>query len=383
MPTGGGKTFVGAEIARAALARGRGVLWLTHRVELVAQAIGANGAGVDVRTVQGLLTSGDRPPAHFVVVDECHNFIADQFASVIRDYPDAFVLGLTATPERGDGRGLGEMFERVVIGATTRELVDAGLLVHAEILRPHVKLRAGQIAASPVTAYAKLARGRRAISFTSSVSAATDHAVQFHAAGFRTEVISGETPKAKRVDIVARYRAGEMDVLNNCFVLTEGFDAPETSCIIIARGCGTLGTYLQIVGRGLRIAPNKTDCLVLDLNGVSHVHGHPEDSLYVSLDGRGMRRTKADVNRYCAVCGAIFATPPCRDCGSVAEPVGSPRVTGSALEKFERRQKETPEERAQCLRGLYRTRTPAQARAIYRSMFKHWPTADVERMARR
>lgn len=403
MPTAAGKSRFAAHVASEV--RG-GVLWLTHRTDLVTQSLGvlrgqglhagalcASVAGeadasapVQVASVQTLRARGERPPAKLVIVDECHAFVADEFAAVVADYPDARVVGLTATPERGDGRGLGEMFEDVVIGATTAELVEAGYLVHADIVRPSQRMRPGTVAASPVEAYLAHATGRRAISFTATVQIAVDHAVEFSAAGVRAEVISADTPAAKRARILDAFRRGEIDVLSNVYCLTEGIDVPEISCVILARGCGTLGTYIQMVGRGLRCAPGKTDCVVLDLTGVSHVHGHPEDPLVVSLDGRGMSRTKADKHTYCAVCGAIVTEPPCPDCGSLAAPM-TLRVARSTLVRYAHKRRETTEERAASLRrwraeAKARGHNPKAALGKYYGVYGVWPTRDVERMSR-
>lgn len=407
MPTGAGKTRTCAEIVRSTVERGGRALWLAHRAELVDQAVGAlSGAGlqvgcisasatsdadpnapVQVATVQTLLARDLRPEARVIVVDEAHHYVADTFCRLVRDYPNAYVIGPTATPERSDGVGLGALFTRIVLGVRVRELVADGHLVPARLVAPPDKLRSGQIAVRPADAYLQHARGRRAIVFSPTVALAEQHAEDFRAAGLRSAVVSGDTPWEDRRAAFAALQAGTLDALCNVYVATEGLDVPEVDCVILARGFGSSGTYLQCVGRALRPAANKRDALILDLTGTSHAHGHPEDDRIYSLEGRGIRGADAIVDQsYCRVCGApTTAGEVCAECGT-APVVIEQRVTGAKLIPYENKRREPDEQRAATLRrwrieGASRGYSPRWATAKYRAVYGAWPSGHVLSLA--
>lgn len=366
MPTGAGKTRTCGEIVRRVVSTGKRALWFAHRSELVDQAAGALAAlgltvgamcpsaqtppnpyaQVQVATVQTLLARGQRPPADIIITDEAHHYVADEWSSLFHDYPDTLVIGPTATPERCDGRGLGELFTTLVVGATHKELVASGHLTPCEILGPSKRLGRGEIAQHPVDAYRQHGQGRRAIVFARSVQLAEEYATDFQTHGIVARALSAETPWGERTLYIDAFRAGKIQVLTNVFVLTEGFDAPETSCVIIARGCSTAGTYLQMVGRGIRAASGKKAALLLDLNGISHEFGAPDDGRLFSLDGKGIRL--ADKAVYCPVCGAERASGEgCEACGWQAshDIDQSAKVTGDPLVKFAGKREESDEQR--------------------------------------
>jgi len=408
LPTGGGKTAVGAEIVRRCVARGQRALWLAHRAELVDQAaatltsrglvVGAVSASamtppnpfapVTVATVQTLLARRVRPKAGIVVADEAHHFAADGFSALLRDYPGSWVLGLTATPERGDGRGLGAMFQRLVVGTSVRELTALGHLVPCEILRPDRYLGPAELAQSPLDAYLAHGRGRPTLVFARNVELANDYTAAFRAAGVDAQCIHGETPWSDRIRMLGEYRAGRIPVLVNVQVLTEGFDAPETSCVILARGCGTSGLYLQIIGRALRTAPGKRDALLVDLRGVSHELGRPEDDRVYSLDGKGIRSKDDAV--YCPVCGALReAGEACVACGWApsSDPSKPDAILNTPLVKYAAKRREDESARAETL-----ARWIADARAKghkegavmhkYRAVYGEWPSRELVRAAK-
>jgi superfamily II DNA or RNA helicase len=403
LPTGGGKTAIASEICRLAVAKGHRVLWLAHRAELVDQAaatiaglgvvVGAISASaqtppnpfasVQVATIQTLLARKLRPAADVVIFDECHHAAAEDWASLLRDYPTAHVVGLTATPERGDGLGLGKSFKQIVVGTTIRDLTAAGHLVPCEILRPDRFLGPNELAQSPVDAYLEHARGRLTLVFARNVELANEYTAAFQAAGVGAHCVHGETPWGERVEIIRAFKARLIEVLVNVQVLTEGFDAPEASCAILARGCGTAGLYLQIVGRILRSAPGKRDALLLDLRGVSHELGRPDDDRVYSLDGKGIR-SKDDVV-YCPVCGAIREPGEgCNGCGwqPAAEPAKPDSVLGVPLVKFAAKRREGDEKRAETLARWLRAareRGAKEGAALhkYKAVYGDWPPRAV------
>lgn len=410
-PTGSGKTTIASELVRRAVERGARVLWLAHRAELVEQAFdrlelfglqaGVIAAAptrpcnpflpVQVAMIQTLLARQTRPEADVIIWDEAHHAPSDEWSALARDYASARLVGFTATPERSDGRGLGNIYDRLVVVAQVRELVADGHLVPTDIRRPASRLRPGQIAQRPVDAYQRLAAGRRAIVFSPSVLAANLHADEFRAAGVPAEVVHGNTPAAERVAVLERFRSGAVRVLLNVYVLTEGFDVPETDCVILARGCGTAGTYLQMVGRGLRPATGKADCIVIDLHGVSHVHGKPEDDRSYSLDGKGIRGAsdmEVDGQGSCRVCGApIEPGEACGECGTEPKQLTAPKVAGVELVKYAAKRAEDDDRRAATLaRWIREARArgykPGFVRAKYRAVYGAPPTQAVEEAAR-
>jgi superfamily II DNA or RNA helicase len=410
-PTGSGKTVILGEIARRGVDRGRRILWLAHRAELIEQAadtltslgltVGARCASssvppnpfalVQVASVQTLLARGDRPDADIVIADEGHHFSAasEEWCSLLTSYREAWIIGATATPERGDGCGLRDCFDTIVVGATVRQLTEDGHLVPCEVMRPDKPLEPGKIAQNPIDAYVEHAPGRRAIVFCKSVQLSDDYAAEFNMRGIAARSIHADTPWAERRLYIDAFRRGTIQVLTNVYVLTEGFDAPELSCVILARGCGSPGMYLQMIGRALRPAPGKVDAILLDLRGVSHEHGRPEDDRSFSLDGRGIRLS--DPQSYCPVCGAPRVPPEaCAACGYApsGEESGKPdRVTGDRLVKYARKRQEDESQRAITLAKWI---TVARAkgykdgwvRAKYRAVYGNWPSAALIDAAR-
>lgn len=303
-PTGAGKTVIGASIAHRAKGRG---LWLAHRIELVDQARRVLPDNFQVCTVQGLLASGERPEADFVILDEAHHMVADCWRTLADHYSGAVRIGLTATPERADGTPLGDVFEHLIVAAKYSELLAAGHIVPCDLYAPD---RRGGLAMPVSEALATYAKGP-AIVFSKTVAEARDVA----------DCVDGETPGAIRAETLARFKRGEIPVVSNVYVLTEGFDHPPTSCVILARGAGHASTYLQMAGRGLRPAPGKTSLSLVDLCGSSLEHGSPTADREYSLTGEAIKKSKVLPLWKCKLCAFCTESPPankrCPLCGGV------------------------------------------------------------------
>lgn len=409
-PTGSGKTVTLAEIVRRSVERGRRALWTAHRAELVEQScetlnafgltVGAMCAGasippnpyapVQVASVQTLLARKQRPAADILILDEAHHYCASapEFASLLALYPEAIVIGATATPERGDGCGLRGSFDALVVAATVQQLTDDGYLVPCRVMRPDKPLQPGELAQNPVDAYVEHAMGRRAIVFCKSVMLAEQYAGEFVMHGISARTVSAETPWAERRMILDAFKRGAIQVLVNVYVLTEGFDDPAVSCCIIARGCGSAGMYLQMAGRILRPASGKSDAVLLDLRGVSHEHGRPEDPREYSLDGRGIRLR--DPNSYCPVCGAPRTPPePCSACGYCAtgeDAAKGDRVLGIKLVPYAHLRSDDDATRARRLaRWIQQSRAKGYRdgfwKAKFRAVYEAYPSAALIEMA--
>ena len=336
-PTGSGKTRMGSEVVRQAVAKGSRVLWLAHRTELIDQtcatlaefglhvgAVAARSAWeiapeapVQVASIQTLLARDVRPPAQLLIWDECHHAseAAEEWARILDAYTETHALGLTATPERGDGSGLAPLFTGLAVAVSVRELTEMGHLVPCEWVKPDTVLEPGHIAQHPLEAYKESAPGQQGFLFAPTVAEAQRYADEFTAAGVRAVCIHAKTKPDERAAALEGFRAGKVRILSNVYVFTEGTDLPMASVCILARGASTAGIYLQMVGRVLRPHPGKTRATLIDLRGVGWLHGLPEDERIYSLEGKGIVRAEAK----CKVCGSLLTGYPCASCGYAPE----------------------------------------------------------------
>lgn len=321
LPTGAGKTVVFANLISELLAQlgGRRALVIAHREELIEQAaakiravrpdlrVGVvkaerdehQDADVIVASIQTLAVERRRQAIEnigVVIVDECHHAAAPSYMTVL-DHFGAWrglpVAGFTATMTRTDG-GLAEVWQEVVFTLDILEMIEDGYLCDVRGKRvivegldlDSVRTRAGDLQdgqlgqaleesdAGPVVAqaYREHATDRPGVVFTPTVATAQSMAESFTAAGLPAAAVWGDMPRDDRAATLARYRAGDVQVLTNCMVLTEGFDAPWTSCAVIARPTKSAGLYCQMAGRALRLFDGKKDALILDVMGASTRH---------------------------------------------------------------------------------------------------------------
>jgi DNA repair protein RadD len=328
-PTGAGKTVIGAAIIRAAVARGERVVVLAHTREIVRQTSGklrsagikhgimmaGNTVGpyepVQVASVQTYWERVMRtkrikpPPADLIIVDECHHIRAHTWEQIIKSYPNARLIGLTATPCRGDGRGLGGIFDVLLECPQVTELIKLGFLVPTKTYAPvesalnlnGVRTQSGDYVVSELakrvntdplvgdilTQWFKYASGLKTIVFGVDVAHSRHIANEFVKAGIAAEHLDGKTPKNERDAILERLASGKTQVVTNCMVVTEGFDLPSVECIVLARPTKQQGLYRQMVGRGLRPAPGKSWLVVLDHSGAIYRHGCIEDEIEWTL----------------------------------------------------------------------------------------------------
>lgn len=317
-PTGSGKTAM-AE----AICHGKQVLFLAHRNELVSDDEAM--AESDARTIQGLSRSGERPPAEMIVCDEAHSVgYTPEWRKVLADYPDAKILGLTATPERGDGSPLGDIYDSLVTAATYSDLIADGYLVSCRLYRPKEQIEQG-LAQPVVKAWSDYApEGAQGFVYCRSVSDAMDLADSLTAAGVSAACISSKQSKDVRKESMWRFRTGGLRVLTNCYCLVEGVNVPNASVCVLARGCGHPGSYIQMAGRVLRPHSGKEYATIIDLSGAAWKHGYPTLDRIYSLHGRAITPAKRSL-RVCLECGLTYeAELKCPGCGHV-EPVRKPK----------------------------------------------------------
>jgi superfamily II DNA or RNA helicase len=368
-PTGAGKTTIAAFIILRAIARTERVLFLAHRRELIVQAwrrllelgltrehvgiVMADDARrrptalVQVASVD-TLRRRTRPPADLVFVDESHRALAASYRAIAADYPKALHLGLTATPYRADGKGLGDAYDELVVVASPQQLIAEGYLVEPRVFtvpagqRPdlsRVSVTRGDYSASQlaeavdrhglvgniVDHWTTHARGVRTVAFAASVEHSQHIAARFREAGVAAEHLDGETQAADRDAILSRLDRGETLVVSNCGVLCEGWDQPAVKCAILARPTKSTGLYLQQAGRILRPWDDQA-AIILDHAGCALEHGLPQDDRPFCLDGRKRRAARGDrdepLARECPRCFAVLPLTArvCPECGHAFAP---------------------------------------------------------------
>lgn len=328
LPTGTGKTVIFCEIAKRL---GLTTLIIAHRQELLSQAadkmrmvrpdaiIGQVGAGrheygaeITVASVQTIsrpehLKQLQRFGYGLVIIDECHHSKANGYQAVLDVLPEAFVLGVTATPDRLDKGNIEDIFGEPIFSASIIDMVAQGYLcdLRAIAIKTQVNLddlhtQAGDykvdeletVIDTPernnriVEAYKEHCDGRQALCFSVTVAHAWNLNQAFLNAGVASAVVSGTTPAEERARILSDYEKGKIHVVCNCAVLTEGYDAPQTSCIIMARPTQSRALYVQSIGRGTRLAPGKRDCIILDITDNCLKHRLEPQSLSRALNKR-------------------------------------------------------------------------------------------------
>lgn len=322
LPTGGGKTVILAHVIARSTAR---VLVLVHRRELLDQcsrtlsALGVDHAtlcaGGDVDTDARVIVAsvqtyvrrmGSSWAPERIVIDEGHHAVAGTWSRILGAHPDARVLGVTATPVRLGGQGLGDVYDALVEGPTVADLMRDGHLSRADVYSLPVladlgrlRTRAGDYVASDVAGefdrptitgdavatYERVCPGAPAIAFCASVSHAQHVAEAFRAAGYQAESVDGTLDADTRRDRIAALGDGRLHVLTSCDIVSEGTDVPIVTAAILLRPTQSLGLYLQQVGRVLRPAPGKHRAIILDHVGNVLRHGLPDEVRTWSLDG--------------------------------------------------------------------------------------------------
>jgi len=369
-PTGSGKTTMATEIVERL---GVPTLWMAHRKELIDQAaerLEAHGlktgivmsgyepdpgAQVQVASIQ-TLARRDKPRAVLIVVDEAHHCAADSYQNVLAEYPEARLLGLTATPFRLDGRGLGDLFGELVIAAWPDELCDSGVLHKPRVWASKapdlrgVRVVAGdyslgalaersntaELNADIVETWKKRSAGMRTVAFAVDIAHSLAITKAFQDTGVPAEHLDGSTARSERDAVLGRLRRGETRVVSNCMVLTEGWDLPALECAVIARPTASLNLHLQMIGRVMRACEGKDGAIVLDHAGNHHVHGLVTRRLNYTLSDEKVGFSEPLGLRRCGECGLLFETskPCCPECGWVPVATGAgqrhrPAIHGS------------------------------------------------------
>jgi superfamily II DNA or RNA helicase len=399
-PTGSGKTVMLAGVAARHTARGGRVVWIAHRRELLSQAAAAlRAAGVPedrtvVTSAQTILARREAPAATLAVLDECHHYVARLWQDIPRAYGGCYLLGGTATPERADGVGLAENHDAVVVAAQIGDLITAGHLVACRVIRPGRLLGKNELAEEPWTAYCEHTPGSSAIVFAPHIKAADDYHAGFTSRAIASTIVTGTTPLRLRDKILSRLANGAVPVVINVGVLTEGFDCPRVKTIIVARGVGSVGAYLQMTGRALRPFPGSAVATLLDLRGVSWVLGDPTEDREFLLEGVGISCGAAApaLERLCRVCGLPLGDSTTCECGTEASQQETPHAIGEALSEWRDRyeiakRQLRPTRASLALASIMRRAVTNswKSNAIgyrFRGIFRRWPSEAEQLMAR-
>ena len=368
-PTGSGKTCLTAHMLKTAASRGMSSLFIVHRRELVKQStttfsnvgvrhgIIANGFAGDPHQLIQIASIGSlarrldkiRTPK-LVIFDECHHCAAAGWSKIHASFPQAFHIGLTATPERLDGTGLGKWFQLIINGPAVRDLINAGFLADYKLFAPSsintagVHTSMGDFVKSEISAlidkptitgdaikhYRRLADGKRAVVFCVSIEHSKHVVDQFLQAGIPAAHVDGETPMEERDGRIRDFISGDIRVISNVELFGEGFDLPSLEVSILLRPTQSLGLYLQQIGRSLRPALGKKHAIILDHAGNCNRHGLPDEVRQWSLAGQAERRAASAAGVSIRICPKCFAAMPsgkpvCQFCGETF-PVESRKV---------------------------------------------------------
>jgi len=361
-PTGSGKTMVFSFMTSEASKKGLRVMILAHRAEILDQIdlslkrFGIvpghirsglpmdRSAKVFVASVQTLVKRFDVVPVpDLIIVDEAHHSAASQFVKVFAQYPKAKFVGVTATPERLDGKGLGEFYGNMVLGPEVQWLIDRGFLKRPIYYGPTqavdlslLKKVAGDFAkddlaeamnknsitGDAVNHYRKFGQNMPAVVFCVNLKHAADVAAQFCGAGIRAEIIDGSMTSDGRRARKDRLESGATQIMVSCELVSEGFDLPAVGVAILLRPTASLALHLQQIGRSLRPCPGQTCAVILDHAGNLLRHGPAEEKREWSLEGQSKKKRKPEQvldTRQCDKCFAIYQGTMCPQCGATRE----------------------------------------------------------------
>lgn len=372
-PTGSGKTVLTAEMLGTAATRGMDSFFIVHRRELVKQSVMTfDRAGLNA----GIIAAGFSPDPsrpiqicsidslrsrlgkikrlpRLIVWDEAHHLASASWERVFNQFPDAFHVMVTATPERLDGKGLKGYADVIINGPSVKWLIENKYLADYVAYAPGTVSMAGikkqmgdfsmsqsaalvdrpTITGSAVAEYKKVAYGKRCIGFAVTIEHSHHIIEQYKAAGIAAAHVDGETPSAVRDQVLKDFASGELKYLSNVGLFGEGFDLPCLDALQMLRPTASLSLYLQMCGRPLRPDGDKV-AIILDHVGNIDRHGLPDEERKWSLDGKKGREKNGEKAMPIKICKKCYGAQPsynraCQYCQEVFE------VTSREIEEVE------------------------------------------------
>lgn len=364
-PCGFGKTVLGSYMALNASSKGRRVYFLTHRDELAKQASRTMTAfGIEHGFIMAAYTMQKRhmvqiamidtlrnrldkvPVPGLLIVDECHHAVSKSWQKVIDYYHSkgCVVVGLSATPQRLDGRPLNDIFDDMVLGPTVRELIEDGALSNYTYYAPpqvaqldDVKMKYGDfdqqamaeridkphVFGDAISHFKKIMPGKRAIAFHVNIEGSKHFAQQCREAGIPALHVDGEMSREERSSAIKSFERGDTLILSNVSLFGEGFDVKACEGVILLRRTASLSLFIQMCGRAMRPHESKDRAIILDHVGNLAIHGLPDKDHDWTLEGRQKRKgKKKDAEeptvelRQCPKCYVVHAPEPaCPKCG--------------------------------------------------------------------
>jgi len=410
-PCGAGKTLVMAYMVQTVTNRSKRTIFLVRRRELITQASrtlteygiphGINGDTNDLIQVASIQTVARRldklKKPDLVILDECHHATASTWKKCLEYWQDAYVVGLTATPARLNGQGLGDVFEGMVMGPTAQELIQQGHLTPYKYYAPpqvadfegvkitmgdfdgqeiEVRVNKPKVIGDTISHYTKLASGKQAIVYCASVAHSQNTAAAFCGAGINAKHIDGTTPASERDKAIEDFRQGRITVLCNMDLIGEGFDVPTME---VVRPTQSLTLFIQQSMRGMR--PDKNNyfktAIILDHVGNVFRHGLPDAPREWSLEGVSKSK-KAEGGtvgvRQCLGCYLCHSPAPvCPYCGyeynltprQLAQEAGE-------LKEYDAKIEEEKKKKARMTVGICRTQFQLTEIAVKRGYANGW-----------
>jgi len=370
--TGAGKTVMAAALVNYFTKNNLKVLFLAHRRELITQASdkldqsdirhgiimasikSSKLEDVQIASIDTLRARAinakkmSLPDADVIFIDECHRSLSNTYLNLIKEYSNSLLIGLTATPVRGNGDGLGGIYDHMVCAPSIKELTKQGSLVDVTYYSPSVpdlkgigviggdfnskslneRMDQPKLVGDIATTWKHLAKGKQTIVFASGVKHSKNIMESFKSMGITAAHLDGKTGTEERERILKDFNSRKIMVICNCMVLTEGFDAPCAEVCILARPTKSLGLYIQMIGRVLRPHKSKKEAIVIDHSGAVYINGFVDDDHKWDLT-KGIVRERAEREERkkedsVIVCEGCFRTYSgsniCPSCGKIHQP---------------------------------------------------------------
>lgn len=372
-PCGSGKTVIFSEVARLATSQGFNVIALVHRRELMHQtertlrSMGVTEVSVHMAQTYSRRL-GQYPKPDLIITDEAHLAVARTWQKIYDYYPNAKVIGFSATPCRLDQKPLGDVFDDLIEEVDTRYLIENGYLSDYKYYSVSVPtltelnrkgsdfdqkqatelLDSNIIYGDVLNEYRTRANHKRTVVYCSTVEHSKRTAEYFTTNGYRAEHIDGTVSQKKRDEIINRFRTGETEILTNVNIVAEGFDLPAIECVIMLRPTMSTSLYVQQSGRALRPAEDKT-AIIIDCVGNYLRHGLPDDDREWSLTTKISERKQTDDQglltiRLCQECYSVYKASQthCPNCETEYEltPTEIQNQVDIKLEQIEREEEQ-------------------------------------------